>query len=99
MIEDGEDRGPARFLLADTREEPLKDGWTRRYDLQRRLEFDGLSVAVQESIKTRDCDPKSPATPCEEHVAANEKRTLSFDYIVHLPKDTEAQTQLQEVIA
>ncbi len=78
MIEDGEDRGPARFLLADTREEPLKDGWTRRYDLQRRLEFDGLSVAVQESIKTRDCDPKSPATPCEEHVAANEKRTLTF---------------------
>lgn len=78
MIEDGEDRGPARFLLADSREEPLKDGWVRRYELQRRLEFDGLTVAVQENIKTRDCDPKTPATPCEEHVAANEKRTLEF---------------------
>ena len=78
MIEDGEDRGPARFLLSDSREEPLKDGWTRRYELQRRLEFDGLSLAVQENIKTRDCNPKAPATPCEEHVAANEKRTLEF---------------------
>jgi hypothetical protein len=78
MIEDGEDRGPARFLLADSREEPLKDGWIRHYTLQRRLEFDGLSVAVQESIKTRDCDPKAPAAPCEEHVAASEKRTLNF---------------------
>lgn len=78
MIEDGEDRGPARFVLSDSREEPLKDGWIRRYELQRRLEFDGLSVAVQENIKTRDCDPKAPAAPCEEHVAANEKRTLVF---------------------
>jgi len=78
MIEDGEDRGPARFLLADAREEPLKDGWIRHYVLQRRLEFDGLSVAVQENIKTRDCDPKAPSAPCEEHVAANEKRTLVF---------------------
>ena len=78
MIEDGEDRGPARFLLSDSREEPLKDGWIRHFALQRRLEFDGLSVAVQESIKTRDCDPAAPAAPCEEHVAASEKRTLLF---------------------
>jgi len=78
MIEDGEDRGPARFVLSDSREEPLKDGWVRRYELTRRLEFDGLSVQVQENIKTRDCDPKTPTTPCEEHVAASEKRTLTF---------------------
>lgn len=78
LIIDGQDTGPARFLLADHREEPLKDGWTRRYELTRRLEFDGTSVVVQENIRTRDCNPKEPATPCEEHIAANEKRTLAF---------------------
>lgn len=78
LMVDGQDTGPARFLLADERDEPLKDGWVRRYELQRRLEFDGVSVIVQENIRTRDCNPKEPATPCEEHIAANEKRTLAF---------------------
>ena len=78
LIEAGKDVGPARFPLADSREEPMKDGWIRRYELQRRLEFNAGKVVVHESIRTRDCDPKSPATPCEEHVAASEQRALQF---------------------
>ena len=78
LIEAGKEAGPARFLLADSREEAMKDGWSRRYDLQRRLEFTEGKVILQENIRTRDCDPKSPATPCEEHVAASERRVLEF---------------------
>jgi hypothetical protein len=32
MFENDKDMGPARFLLVDDREEPLKDGWVRKYD-------------------------------------------------------------------
>lgn len=78
LIEAGKDAGPARFLLSDAREEPMKDGWIRRYELTRRLEFEGGKVLLEENIKTRDCDPKSSATPCEEHVAASEKRAIEF---------------------
>ena len=78
LIEAGEDAGPARFLLADAREEPMKDGWVRRYELQRRLDFTGGKVILQENIRSRDCDPKSAATPCEEHVVATEERSLDF---------------------
>lgn len=78
MIEKDVDRGPARFLLVDDREEPLKDGWVRKYALQRRLEFDGVSVVLHENITTKDCDPKNPSATCEEHVAAQEKRVLTF---------------------
>ena len=78
LIEAGKDAGPARFLLSDSREEPMKDGWVRRFELTRRLEFEGGKALLEENIKTRDCDPKSPATPCEEHVAASEKRSLEF---------------------
>ncbi len=78
MVEAGKDVGPARFRLADSREEPMKDGWIRRYELQRRLELKEGKVVVHESIHTRDCDPKSSATPCEEHVAASEQRALQF---------------------
>ncbi|MBL9104853.1 MAG: hypothetical protein JNL82_28165 [Myxococcales bacterium] len=78
MVENGVDKGPARFLLIDSREETLKDGWTRKYALQRRLEFDGVSAVVHENITTKDCDPKNPSATCEEHVAAQEKRVLEF---------------------
>ena len=78
MIEDGVDVGPARFVLNDSFEEPLKDGWTRRYELQRKLDFvDGVAI-VDENIRTRDCDPKTPSTPCEERIAASERRPLVF---------------------
>ncbi|HEY8377348.1 MAG TPA: hypothetical protein VIK91_12720 [Nannocystis sp.] len=78
MIEDGVDVGPARFQLNDHFEETLKDGWIRRYELQRKLDFvDGVPI-VDENIRTRDCDPKSPATPCEERIAAAERRPLVF---------------------
>lgn len=78
LIEDGQDTGPARFLLADAREETLKDGWVRRYELTRRLEFAEGRLVVHEGIRTRDCDPKAPAAPCEEHIAASEARNLEF---------------------
>lgn len=78
MFENDKDMGPARFLLVDDREEPLKDGWVRKYTLQRRLEFDGVTAVVHENISTKDCDPKSAATPCEEHIAAQEQRVLSY---------------------
>jgi hypothetical protein len=78
MIESGKDVGPARFLLVDAHEEPLKDGWIRKYALQRRLEFDGTTAVVHENITTKDCDPKQPATPCEEHIAAQEQRVLTY---------------------
>lgn len=78
MIENGNDVGPARFLMLDDHEETLKDGWIRKYSLQRRLEFDGVSAVVHENITTKDCDPKNPATPCEEHIAAQEKRVLDY---------------------
>lgn len=78
LMEADKDTGPARFLLADSREEAMKDGWVRRFELQRRLEFADGKVIVQENIRTRDCDPKSPATPCEEHVVASEERVLGF---------------------
>jgi len=78
MLENGKDVGPARFLLVDDHEEPLKDGWTRRYDLQRRLEFDGVGAVLHENISTKDCDPKNPATPCEVHIAAQEQRVLVY---------------------
>lgn len=78
LLEAGRDAGPARFLLADERDETMKDGWVRRFELTRRLEFADGKVLLEENIRTRDCDPKSPATPCEEHVAASEKRSLEF---------------------
>jgi hypothetical protein len=78
MIEDGVDLGPTRFLLSDHFEEPLKDGWTRRFDLVRKLDFvDGVAI-VDEAIRTKDCDPKNPSTPCEERIAASERRPLRF---------------------
>lgn len=78
LVEEGVDTGPARFVLTDHFEEPLKDGWTRRYELQRKLDFEAGAAFVNENIRTRDCDPKSPATPCEERIAASEKRPLVF---------------------
>lgn len=79
MIEDGVDVGPARFVLTDHFEEPLKDGWTRRFELTRKLDFvDGVAI-VDENIRTKDCDPKNPSTPCEERIAASERRPLVFN--------------------
>ena len=78
LVEDGVDTGPARFQLTDQFEEPLKDGWTRRYELQRKLDFEAGAAFLHENIRTKDCDPKSPATPCEENIAASEKRPLRF---------------------
>ena len=78
IFEGEQDRGPARFLLVDHREEPLKDGWVRKYALQRRLEFDGVTAIVHENITTKDCDPKNAATACEEHIAAQEQRVLVY---------------------
>lgn len=78
MIEDGVDLGPTRFILTDHFEEPLKDGWTRRYELVRKLDFvDGVAI-VDEAIRTKDCDPKNPSIPCEERIAASERRPLAF---------------------
>jgi hypothetical protein len=79
LVEDGVDVGPARFIMTDSFEEPLKDGWTRKYIMQRRLEVEAGSAIIEESIKTRDCDPKNPATPCDERIAAQEKRALVFE--------------------
>lgn len=78
LVEDGVDAGPARFLLTDHFEEPLKDGWIRKYELTRRLDFETGAPVMHENIKTRDCDPKSPATPCDERIAASEQRPLVF---------------------
>ncbi len=78
LIENGDDTGPARFRLAESRELELPDGWVRRFDLQRRLEFDGNRILVHESIRARDCNPKSPDTPCEEQITIVEKRNLDF---------------------
>lgn len=79
LVEDGVDTGPARFVMSDSFEEPLKDGWTRKYIMQRRLEVEDGAAIIEESIKTRDCDPKNPATPCDERIAASEKRGLVFE--------------------
>ena len=65
--------------MSDSFEEPLKDGWTRKYIMQRRLEVEDGAAIIEESIKTRDCDPKNPATPCDERIAASEKRGLVFE--------------------
>lgn len=78
MIENGKDMGPARFLLVDTADEPLKDGWVRTYSLQRRLEFTEGNAVLHENITSKDCNPKSPATPCEEHIAAQDQRQLTY---------------------
>lgn len=78
LVEDGVDSGPARFLLTDHFDEPLKDGWIRRYELQRRLDFETGVPVMNENIHTKDCDPKSPATPCDERIAASEQRPLIF---------------------
>lgn len=78
LLEDGVDVGPARFVMGDSFEESLKDGWTRKYIMQRRLEIEGGVAVIDESIKTRDCDPKNPSTPCDERIAASEKRALNF---------------------
>lgn len=78
MLENGKDVGPTRFLLTDDHEESLKDGWVRKYALQRRLEFDGVSAVLHENITTKDCNPKQPAAPCEEHIAAQEQRPLVY---------------------
>lgn len=78
LVEDGVDVGPARFVMGDGFEEPLKDGWTRKYIMQRRLEVADGTAVIEESIKTRDCDPKNAATPCDERIAASEKRALKF---------------------
>lgn len=78
LVEDGVDAGPARFILTDDFEEPLKDGWIRRYELQRRLDFETGVPVMHENIHTKDCDPKNPSTPCDERIAASEQRPLVF---------------------
>lgn len=78
LVEDGVDAGPARFILTDHFEEPLKDGWIRRYELKRRLDFETGMPVMHENIHTKDCDPKNPSTPCDERIAASEQRPLVF---------------------
>jgi hypothetical protein len=96
MIEDGVDIGPARFIMSDHFEETLKDGWTRRFDLVRKLEFvDGVAI-VDEAIRTKDCDPKNSATPCEERIAASERRPLNFkDGVFVTPRSAWKQVRLE----
>jgi hypothetical protein len=76
LFEADRDVGPARFLLDDRREEPLADGWVRRHELHRRLEFDGVQVHVHETIRASDCDPRTPNAPCEERLTASDRRSL-----------------------
>ncbi len=69
---------------------------------------DQIPVSADEKVKislgrtepkNAELDPKTGRVALRLGLGPGEKRTLSFDYLVHLPKDTEAQTQLQEVIA
>src|SRR5690606_38884372 len=64
MIEDGVDLGPTRFLLSDHFEAPLKDGWTRRFELVRKLDFVHGAAIVAYSIRTNASAPKTPSNPC-----------------------------------
>lgn len=69
---------------------------------------DQIPVSADEKVKislgrtepkNAELDPKTGRVALRVVLDPGEKRTLSFDYLVHLPKDTEAQTQLREVIA
>lgn len=96
MIEDGVDIGPARFVLSDHFELTLKDGWIRRYDLVRMLKFEKGVPIVDETIRSKDCDPKNTATPCEERIDAAEKRPLVFkDGVFIAPRSAWTRTRLE----
>ncbi|MFO0729292.1 MAG: DUF4139 domain-containing protein [Myxococcota bacterium] len=49
--------------------------------------------------KNAELDPKTGRLGMRIPLGPGEKRTLSFEYLLHLPKDTEAEAHLEEVIA
>ncbi|MEE9385387.1 MAG: hypothetical protein V3V08_18425 [Nannocystaceae bacterium] len=71
--------GPAVFLLDQSREDTLENGWTRRFEVVRSLRFEEGTAEINEQVTIRDSDPAEPDSPSKIYRQASVRRQLVLD--------------------